>query len=97
MLLWLWYRLAAVALILPLAWELPYAEGAALKSKAKQNKTKTKTNKKSYLGSELKSKWYLCSDTITYLEGNDSKRGVKVEFLWDISGFRSEAPSRDCE
>ena len=30
-LLWLWYRLAAVAQIQPLAWELPYAAGAALK------------------------------------------------------------------
>ena len=31
-LLWLWCRLAAVAPIGPLAWELPYAMGAALKS-----------------------------------------------------------------
>ena len=31
-LLWLWGRLAAVALIQPLAQELPYATGAALKS-----------------------------------------------------------------
>ena len=31
MLLWLWYRLAAAALIRPLAWEYPYAVGAALK------------------------------------------------------------------
>ena len=30
-LLWLWCSLAAVALIRPLAWELPYAVGAALK------------------------------------------------------------------
>ena len=30
-LLWLWYRLAAAALIRPLAWELPYGVGAALK------------------------------------------------------------------
>ena len=30
-LLWLWHRLAARALIQPLAWELPYAMGAALK------------------------------------------------------------------
>ena len=37
-LLWLWPRPAAVALIQPLAWELPYAVGAALKTK--QNKTK---------------------------------------------------------
>ena len=30
-LLWLWYRLEAVALIWPLAWELLYATGSALK------------------------------------------------------------------
>ena len=30
-LLWLWCRLAAAALIQPLAWELPYAAGVALK------------------------------------------------------------------
>ena len=34
-LLWLWRRTAAVAPIQPLAWELPYATGAALKSKNK--------------------------------------------------------------
>ena len=33
MLLWLWYRPAAVAPIGPLAWEPPYASGGALKKK----------------------------------------------------------------
>ena len=37
-LLWLWYRLAAVALIKPLAWEAPYASGAALESKKEKRK-----------------------------------------------------------
>ena len=32
-LLWLWCRLAATALIRPLAWEPPYTAGAALKKK----------------------------------------------------------------
>ena len=32
-LLWLWCRLATAALFRPLAWELPYASCAALKSK----------------------------------------------------------------
>ena len=32
-LLWLWRRQAATALIQPLAWEPPYATGAALKTK----------------------------------------------------------------
>ena len=35
-LLWLWHRLAAAALIQPLAWELPYAIGAALRKKKKK-------------------------------------------------------------
>ena len=34
-LLWLWRRLASTALIQPLAWEYPYAAGAALKKKTK--------------------------------------------------------------
>ena len=34
-LLWLWHRLTAVAPIRPLAWEPPYATGAASKSKKK--------------------------------------------------------------
>ena len=34
-LLWLWCRPEAVAPVQPLAWELPYAMGAALKRKKK--------------------------------------------------------------
>ena len=33
---WLWYRPAAVAPIQPIQFELPYATGAALKSKTKK-------------------------------------------------------------
>ena len=40
MLVWLWCRLAATAPIQPLAWELAYAEGAALKRKKKERKRK---------------------------------------------------------
>ena len=36
-LLWLWHRPAAVAPIGPLAWEPPYAAGAALKSQRQTN------------------------------------------------------------
>ena len=39
--LWLWCRLAAVAPIRPLAWEPPYAAGAALKRQKKKKKKKT--------------------------------------------------------
>ena len=35
-LLWLWHRLAAAALIGPLAWESSYAMGAALKRQTQQ-------------------------------------------------------------
>ena len=34
-----WYRLAAIALIRPLAWELPYAVGSVLKAKKKKKKS----------------------------------------------------------
>ena len=37
-LLWLWHRPAAIAPILPLAWEHPYAVGAALKKERKKEK-----------------------------------------------------------
>ena len=40
LLLWLWHRPAAVAPIVPLAWEPPYAAGATLK----KQKTKKKEN-----------------------------------------------------
>ena len=42
-LLWLWCRLVATALIRPLAWEPPYAVGAAQEmAKRQNNKTKQK-------------------------------------------------------
>ena len=36
----LWLKLAAAALIRPIAWELPYATGVALTSKKKKKKYK---------------------------------------------------------
>ena len=39
---WLWLYLAAIALIQPLTWELPYAAGVALRSKKKKKKKKKK-------------------------------------------------------
>ena len=50
--LWLWCRPAAAALIRPLACELPYAAGAALKGKKKQNK-KTQLYKQNANGFSL--------------------------------------------
>ena len=40
MLLWLWCRPVAIALIRPLTWERPYAAGAALKRSKKKRKEK---------------------------------------------------------
>ena len=44
-LLWLWCRLAATALIRPLAWEPPYATSAALKSQKEKEKQKGSEHK----------------------------------------------------
>jgi len=41
-LLWLWHRWAAAAPIPPLAWELPYAQGVALKRKKKRKEKERK-------------------------------------------------------
>ena len=35
-LLWLWHRLVAIAPIRPIAWELPYVMGTALKSSSEK-------------------------------------------------------------
>ena len=44
-LLWLWHRLTATAPMTPLAWEPPYATGAALeKPKKKKKKKKARLN-----------------------------------------------------
>jgi len=41
-LLWLWHRAVATAPIRPLAWESPYAVGAALEKEKRQKKKKKK-------------------------------------------------------
>ena len=44
-LLWLWHRPAAIAPIRPLAWEPPYAAGAAQEMAKRQEKKKKKNPK----------------------------------------------------
>ena len=44
--MWLGYRLAAIALIQSLAWELPYATDTAPKTQKKKKKEKKKKEKK---------------------------------------------------
>ena len=66
-LLWLWCRLADVALIGPLAWEPPYAMGGALKKQTKKSKNtpqKAVTKKKSYV---TQSFCLYCQRTLYYI------------------------------
>ena len=51
-LLWLWLRLAATALIGPLAWKPPYATGVALEKTKRQThmRAHTHTHKSSNVG-----------------------------------------------
>ena len=46
----LWCRLAAVALLRPLAWELPYATGATLKKKKKKKRKRKQILKAGFGG-----------------------------------------------
>ena len=54
-LLWLWLWLAAVVLIQPLAWEIPHAMGATLKTKKKKKKKK-KTSERMLLNLKVEKK-----------------------------------------
>jgi len=54
-LLWLWCKLAATALIRPVAWEPPYAAGAALE-KAQRQKKKKKKSKNTAMGKQNQTK-----------------------------------------
>ena len=62
-LLWLWSRPAATALIRPLAWEPPCAAGAALEMAKRQKQTENKNKKivlKYYVGAlcyDLRIQW----------------------------------------
>ena len=64
-LLWLWRRPAATAPIRPLAWEPPYAVGAAQEMAKRQNK---QTNKKKNQKKTIKKKVYKKKKTIIGLK-----------------------------
>ena len=53
MLLWLWHRPAAVSPIGLLAWEPPYAMGAALEKRQKDKKKIIMKNKSSFLNQKI--------------------------------------------
>ena len=71
-LLWLWHRPVATALIGPLAWEPPYAAGAAqeiatttTKTKRPKKKNKTKQKKRNKSKEHLKV-WLKSNENIKY-------------------------------
>ena len=82
-LLWLWCRPAAAAPICPLAWEPPYAVGAALKRK---NETKQKQNKK--INGVLKNSMDIFGADEARLSGEASgttqKMGSRAGKVWQV-------------
>ena len=60
MLLWLWHRLAAAALIQPLSWELPYAAFAAIKKQNKTKQNKKQLKKRAKACQKLFKKYFYC-------------------------------------
>ena len=79
---WLWYRLAAVALIGPLAWELPYAAGAALKgqktNKPKKEFQKTESSCVKIILNNIQSKHYSKFRKFILFVGKKNKRCIPV-------------------
>ena len=81
-LLWLWFRLAAVALIRSLAWEPPYVRSVALKSK--QNKTSIKATR----AAKLQRVPFLLPHTsipFTYKVDHEEQRGYTKRLDLDSS------------
>ena len=82
MLLWLWCRLAAAAPIRSLAWEPPYATGAALKSKkAEKNDTKGK-------------KLLFILNNFIKLFSRTPTSCLSSSFIWKISFEKDEGKNR---
>ena len=73
-LLWLWHRPAAAAPIQPLAWELPYAASATLKSKNKQKTQKTTAPPTVYL--HIKKHFKSCFSTLMSINRRMDREGM---------------------
>ena len=84
-LLWLWRRPAAAALIRPLAWEPPYAAGAALKrpeKKITENRNIHLSYSYSSLSLSLTLSWTRRKKSLTFY------KKCCVEFLPRVSGLK---------
>ena len=77
-LLWLWCRLAAAAPMRPLAWELPYTVGAALKRKRKKKKKKKEKRKKEKRNSRKPSKLSWVGDGLSAVQGHEVDKGENI-------------------
>ena len=75
-------RLAAAALIQPLAWELPYALGVALKRKQKQKQKKTKQNSPCSLEAPKSSQERETLDLSSQLDRNSLWAVTRVSKDW---------------
>jgi len=64
---WLWCRPAAATPILPLAWELPYAAGMALKKKKRNKNKNNKMVRKHFLKFTLLKLMMSRTNLITWL------------------------------
>ena len=85
-LLRLWCRLVAIALIRPLAWEPPYTVGVALKRQKKKQKQKKKTSSPEQ-GAPLRTKCLFCLEVniqsahkvfaaLDWRQGSDNTKGL---------------------
>ena len=89
---WLWLWPAAAAPIRPLAWELPYAAGVALKKAKDKNKTKRKKKEKTNKQTNKQKKQANKTDK---LEGKGSiENADKVEL--SIGGLHPADPQALC-
>ena len=87
-LLWLWWRPAAAAPIRPLAWELPYASGAALKrQKEKEDEMSTDSglpNSRSRAGWSLLCLAMLCSRLCRFSKAAQIRWCLDCAFGWTL-------------
>ena len=78
MLLWLWRRLVATALIRPLAWEPPYAAGAAQET-AKRPKKKKKKIKLQGAPTVAQQGWQCLGSTGTWVQSLAWNSGLRIQ------------------
>ena len=84
-LLWLWRRPAAIALIRPLAWEPPYAEGRGPR-KGKKTKQKQKQKQKKLMPVKpvrVAGPFSLFLEMFLFFENAREERGIVSTVGWD--------------